>query len=197
MMMRYYIKLFPGVKAKPMKILIKRQSLTTILIASTITLGSVMLFAQPSQARNKQLDVTCNTDAEIPRVVATIFQGERSRDITMLNFVAEYFSPEVALENCETTASTFQSVYQADNMNYLASDTLDRMPVVCLVERRGVGCDSYNSQLLFTLDRQVNPNQVLFDMLGDDFKQGQQPPTKRTVSRIYTDITPSWWPFGQ
>lgn len=199
MMMRYYIKLFLGVKVKLMlmNILIKRQSLTNILMASAIILSSVLLFAQRSSAiskKHKKVEVTCNTEAETPSVMATIFQGERSRNTMILNFLKEYFQPETALKNCQTTATTLQSVYQAGNMNYLASDTLEQKPVVCLVERRGVGCDSYNSQLLFSLDRPVNPSQVLYEMLGEDFKRGQ-PPINRTVSRTYTDITPGWWPF--
>ncbi len=173
--------------------MIQGKSLTIILVASAINSSSVMLFSQDSQASSK-LDVTCNTEAKIPSVIATIFQAERTQKTTLLKFSPAYFAPKTAVQNCQTSASTLQSAYSTGKMNYLASDTIEQKPVVCLVARRGVSCDSYSSQILFTLDRSVNPNQVLYDMLGDDFKQGEMP-HNRTVSRIYTDITPSWWPF--
>lgn len=175
------------------KAVIQGKSLTIILVASAINLSSVMLFSQASQASSK-LEVSCNTETEIPRVIATIFQGERMQKTTLLKFYPAYFAPETAVQHCQTSANTLESAYFSGEMNYLASDTIEQKPVVCLVARRGVSCDSYSSQILFTLERSVNPNQVLYDMLGDDFKQGELP-HNRTVSRIYTDITPSWWPF--
>jgi hypothetical protein len=79
-------------------------------------------------------------------------------------------------------------------MNYLASDTVKGKPVICAVERRGLSCDSYNSDILFSLDRSISPSELLYNMLGEDFK-GSKAPSARTVSRIYTDLRPLWWPF--
>lgn len=184
--------MIPAILAK-IQAVIPGKSLTIILVASAINLSSIMLFSQDSQASSK-LEVSCDTEAEIPSVIATIFQGERTQKTTLLKFEPAYFTPETVVQHCQTAASTLESAYATGEMNYLASDTIEQKPVVCLVARRGVGCDSYNSQILFILERSVNPNQVLHDMLGDNFKQGELP-NHRTVSRIYTDITPSWWPF--
>jgi hypothetical protein len=79
-------------------------------------------------------------------------------------------------------------------MNYLASDTIKGKPVVCAVERRGLSCDSYNSDVLFSLNQPISPGELLYNMLGEDFK-GSKAPSSRTVSRIYTDLRPLWWPF--
>lgn len=141
------------------------------------------------------INVSCNQQTSIPTIITTLTNKERSHDIPMLSFLPEYFSSEVAAASCETTAATLQTLYDNHKMNYLASDTMNEKPVVCAVERRGLGCDSYNSQLLFSLEKPFSPTKVLYDMLGSDYK-GSQLPSPRTVSRIYTDLRPSWWwPF--
>jgi hypothetical protein len=141
------------------------------------------------------IKITCNQQTDIPTIITTLASRERSYDIPMLSFLPEYFSPEAASTNCGTTATALQILYDDHKMNYLASDTINEKPVVCAVERRGLGCDSYNSQLLFSLEKTVSPTKVLYDMLGSDFKSSQLP-SPRTVSRIYTDLRPSWWwPF--
>ncbi len=150
-------------------------------------------FAQKSQAIS-MVQVTCDPDATVPTVIATLSNQKASQITPILSFLPEYFSAPEALKNCQDTATQLNIFYQEGRMNYLASDTIDQKPVVCAVERRGLGCDSYNSQLLFSLNESVNPAELLFNMLGDNFK-GAQLPSARTVSRIYTDLRPDWWPF--
>ncbi len=168
-------------------------SSSTWLVTSAIFLGATSIFPQPSQAVT-QIDITCDTQANTPTVLGVVSNEYRSQNTEILSFLPKYFSPETALQQCQTTASTLQQLYGSGEMNYLASDTLDGKPTVCVVERRGVGCDRYNSQILFTLNKSVDPSQVLYDMLGEGFKQSQLP-TNRTVGRIYTNIRPSWWPW--
>ena len=163
------------------------------LLTSAMFLGASAIFPQPSQAVTK-IDITCDTQANTPTVLGIVSNEYRSQNTEILSFPSKYFSPETALQKCQTTASTLQKLYRAGEMNYLSSDSLNGKPTVCVVERRGVGCDRYNSQILFTLNQTVDPSQVLYDMLGEGFKQSQLP-TNRTVGRIYTNIRPSWWPW--
>ena len=170
-------------------------------IAIPIMFGIVGLFGSRASATNN-VEVICDTSLSTPTVIATLSNPANSLDRTekisqkteILSFLPEYFSPKEASANCQKTAESLQGYYAKGEMNYLASDTINGKPVVCAVERRGISCDGYRSEILFALDRTINPSQLLYDMLGGNFKDSQIP-SSRTVSRIYTDLRPTWWPF--
>jgi hypothetical protein len=167
-------------------------------ISTIPTLALSTVITLPARANTTtSINITCNQQSGIPTIITTVANPERSHTTPMLTFLPEYFSPEAASGNCKTTASALQKIYDNQKMNYLASDTINEKPVVCAVERRGLGCDSYSSQLLFSLEKAISPTKVLYDMLGSDFK-GSELSSSRTVSRIYTDLSPSWWwPFSR
>lgn len=175
--------------------------LAAVLTIPTLVLGSIALNSNRANAANT-VRVSCDTNTSVPTVVATLStqsqsstKDYRSSQISpILSFLPEYFSSESALANCQKTARYLHKYYSEGEMNYLASDTIDGKPVVCAVKRRGVRCDNYSSEILFSLDQKVNPTKLLYNMLGSNFK-GSQPPSLRTVSRIYTDLRPNWWPF--
>jgi hypothetical protein len=170
----------------------KRQALITLLTTSFLALGVTAVRAETND-KNTTANITCNSDAIAPTVVATVTEQNRSQKVEFLTFPKKYFSSKSAIEQCQSAAKTLQTLYSSDRMNYLASDLLNGKPTVCAVERRGLGCDSANAQVLFAFDRTVDPSQALYDMLGDNFKQSERPDT-RTVSRIYTDLRPRrWW----
>ena len=164
-----------------------------------LTSGTIATSSDRAVATNL-VEVTCNTQTSVPTVTATLsnqssIESEQNfQSTTILSFLPQYFSSESALTNCQKTAASLQDYYNRDKMNYLASDTIDGKPVVCAVERRGIKCDGYSSEILFSLEHSVNPTTLLYDILGKDFK-GSQVPSSRTVSRIYTDLRPIWWPF--
>ena len=175
--------------------------LVTALTVPAIALGMTIANSDRVLAANS-VEVSCQTDSSVPTVVATLSttgqaspEGDRrSQTSSILSFLPEYFSSESALANCQKTAASLHSYYSQGEMNYLASDTIDGKPVVCAVKRRGFRCDSCSSDILFALEKTVSPTKLLYDMLGNNFK-GSQPPSSRTVSRIYTDLRPNWWPF--
>ena len=169
-------------------------SLFPLTTALTIAFATAVPLATPVQAKNT-VQVTCDIQDSIPTVVAT-FSNQESIQITpILAFLPQYFDSETASLNCQNTAQKLHGFYNQGEMKYLASDTIEEKPVVCAVARRGVNCDGYNSEILFSLAQPVNPTELLYNMLGNDFK-GSQPPSSRTVSRIYTDLRPMWWPFS-
>lgn len=165
-------------------------TLTTIPAIAFATLGSLSL---PSQATN-MVKVTCQVQNSVPTVIATFAHQESMQTTPILSFLPEYFTSQEANLNCQNTAQKLHTFYTEDKMNYLASDTIDEKPVVCAVARRGVNCNGYNSEILFSLNKVISPTELLYNMLGNDFK-GSQPPSSRTVSRIYTDLKPTWWPL--
>lgn len=178
----------------------KLSSFATVLAIPTIAVGVVASFSGAAKAANT-VKVSCDTKNSVPRIIATLFNKEqsssgrvrRSQTIPILSFLPEYFSSKEASLNCHTAASSLHKYYSEGEMNYLASDTINGKPVVCAVQRRGLSCDGYSSEILFSLNKSVSPTKLLYDMLGKNFK-GSQVPSSRTVSRIYTDLRPSWWP---
>ncbi|MBW4630789.1 MAG: COP23 domain-containing protein [Iphinoe sp. HA4291-MV1] len=169
---------------------------TTTWTTPMLVLGFVVSLTQPSTANTA--NISCNTNASIPTVIATSTEQGIGKDVTILSFLPEYFSPKDAVQNCQNTAKTLQTLYNTNRANYLTNDKVNSRSVVCVVERRGIGCDRDSTQVLFTLGSTVNSSQALYQMLGSNFKQAQ-PPDARTVSRIYSDLKPKshsrWWFF--
>ena len=173
--------------------MINSNYLTLLATGSIIALTALPVLAEADPAASK-VKVTCDRQNPVPTVVATLSNRGTSQVTPILSFLPQYFSPEDALSNCAATANKLDIFYSLERMNYLASDTISEKPVVCAVERRGLGCDSYNSEILFSLAQPVSPTELLYNMLGNDFKSSQAP-SSRTISRIYTDLRPLWWPF--
>jgi hypothetical protein len=159
---------------------------TMLGMASVFSFPVLEAVAQPNTVTST-MSVTCKANNSVPAVIASFADQENARDLTILSFPSHYFSSQEALQNCENAAKTLQKLYQAGRANYLTNDKLNTQPVVCAVERRGIGCSHYSAQVLFTLNEKVNASQALYEMLGSDFKQ-TNPPDSRTVSRIYSDI---------
>lgn len=165
--------------------------LSTSVSVPLITLA-IGAFPPAIQAAS-QVNVTCEQNS-IPTVIATLSERDKSQVAPILSFLPEYFSTDEAVAICQDTARKLHVFYNQGQMNYLASDTLEGKPVVCAVERRGLGCDSYGSEILFSIAKSVSPTDLLYNMLDKNFK-GSEIPSSRTVSRIYTDLRPLWWPF--
>lgn len=166
--------------------------LTAIAIAA-FNVVAIALFCRSGKAANK-IEIGCDRQSSIPTVAITFFKQDSSQTKPILSFLPQYFTPEEAEDICRSTAEKLNTIYSKDRMKYLASDTLEQKPVVCAVERRGLRCDNYSSEILFSINKPIDPTQLLYDMLGSNFK-GSDPPSSRTVDRIYADLQPQWWPF--
>jgi hypothetical protein len=160
---------------------------------SIFTSPATAVVAQPGTVAST-MKVTCKTNTATPTVVASFSEQGSAKNLTILSFLPQYFSSQTAVQNCEKTAKTLQALYQQGHAKYLTNDKFNAQPVVCAVERRGIGCSHDSAQVLFSLDEKVNSSQALYQMLGTDFKQSQ-PPDSRTVGKMYSDIKPWWWPL--
>ena len=148
-------------------------------------------------ANASTVDVSCKADGDTPTIVASLTEEGAAKEATILHFLPQYFSPDDAINNCQTTASKLQELYNTDSISYLASDTLsDGQSVVCAITLRGSSCDSYSSEVLFTLARGTEPSSALYNMLDNSIKQSHIHSEHRTVSRIYTDMNPSLWNYS-
>ncbi len=163
-----------------------------LLAFAAFPLLTTATLTQPSNAST--FDVACKADKGTPTIVASLVEAGTAKEDTILKFLPEYFSADEAMNKCQTTANKLQKLYQTDSISYLSSDTInDGQSVVCAVTRRGSKCDSYSSEILFTLAQGTDPTLALYDMLDNSIKQANPRPDTRTVSRMYTDITPSFW----
>jgi hypothetical protein len=180
-----HISLVNNSKSKSMAI---KKLFFTIASIPSIMLGTLAALCQPTLA--KQVSVVCDYSGVTPKIVAT---AERE-NVTVLQFVSEYFSPQKALQNCQSTAQKLQTLNLTDNSKYLTSGLVDRLPVVCAVAQRGSSCNSNSAEILFSLETQTEPIQAFYQMLGKDLKSSQLD-NPRTVGRIYADIRPDWWRF--
>ncbi|MFN6568139.1 COP23 domain-containing protein [Dendronalium sp. ChiSLP03b] len=170
----------------------KWQSWVTIGTTPILALGAIAALSAPSTASNVQ--VTCKTNASTPMVIVTLVKDGTAKDYPILKFIPEYFSDADVVQNCQNAAKNLQVAYNTGDFKYLTTDKVNDRPVVCAIERRGIGCNHYSAQVLFSFKPTSNPSQALYEMLGSDFKQAQ-PPDVRTISRTYTDTKPFWWPF--
>ena len=161
-----------------------------VVVSEAVTTG---LFSKPVKAANA-IDISCDLQGSIPTVVITFSKQNSSQTSPILSFLPQYFSSKEIKDGCQSTAQKLNAIYSKGRMKYLASDTIEQKPVVCAVERRGLRCDNYSSEILFSSNKPVDPTELLYNMLGDNFK-GSHPPSSRTVDRIYTDLRPQWWPF--
>lgn len=158
----------------------------SLLGVPAIAIGCLLTGNQSAVAAT--VSVACDVRAEIPTLTVTVSDGDRSESLTMLSFLPEYFPVQDAAQTCQSTAVEVQQLMESDRASYLASDNIDRLPTVCMVPRRGMSCNSSVARTLFSVDRVVSPDKVLYDMLGEDFKESERPDT-RTVSRIYKDVS--------
>ena len=161
-----------------------------IVASEVVTIG---LFSRPVKAANR-IELNCISQDSVPTVAITFYKQNSSQTSPILSFLPQYFSSKEAKERCQSTAKKLNAAYSKGRMKYLASDTIANKPVVCAVERRGLRCDNYSSEIIFSSDKPINPTELLYNMLADDFK-GSNPPSSRTIDRIYTDLRPQWWPF--
>ncbi|MEL6494492.1 MAG: COP23 domain-containing protein [Cyanobacteria bacterium J06623_7] len=161
---------------------------------AAMVLTSTVATLVPLTAGATSVEVTCEMQESVPTVIATFSARDVSQTTPILSFYSQYFDEGQGSQHCHSTASKLDTFYRQNRMNYLASDAVDGKPTVCAVERRGLSCDSHNSDVLFSVEQTTSPSELLYNMLGKDFK-GSQLPSSRTVSRIYTDLRPLWWPF--
>lgn len=167
--------------------------LISIAIAAS-EIATISLFSEPVKAANR-IDLSCNLQGSIPTIAITFSKQNSSQTTPILSFLPQYFSSEEVEARCQSTAKKLNDIYNDGKMKYLASDTIGQKSVICAVERRGMRCDNYSSEILLATNKAIDPTELLYNMLGENFK-GSHPPASRSVDRIYTDLRPQWWPFS-
>lgn len=135
----------------------RRFSLITILATSAIS--GVAAWNQPSQAQDLSFVCTVARD-EIPTTIAQTPEGP----LDVFKWQSTYFRPPYTpMQRCQEVTQRMNQ-FQADGMlENLTSGKVNNLPVICA----GSGCESDGSNVLLTLRRDQNPNQVLQEITSN------------------------------
>lgn len=122
----------------------KLASLTNVLAAGAIALGSVTAIHQPSQAQNTTF--FCGTSQGVPATLASTPRGT----VVVVQWVSKHFSrggynPQT---RCDEVSARFQKHYTQGNLNFITAGYLNNQPAIC-AGNGGIPCTS--DKLLFTL----------------------------------------------
>ncbi len=127
----------------------KLQSLSNILVAGAITLGSAipvaLTAAQPSYAGNTSF--YCGSSGGYPATVADTPRGS----VVIIRWSSEYFSDSGydSQTRCNIVSSKFQSSYNTGALNFITAGVVNGLPVICATGEYGGACNT--NTVLYTL----------------------------------------------
>jgi len=145
-----------------------------------LSLAVYVLFACSACSQSNQADAServafsCDTSElngeTVPAIVVN--NPELSEALTVIYFDPKnnYFGGEWTPEKrCQEVSNRFQAIYDRDSLEYITVDraqwiTDKEVDVVCSVKKEGAKCEE--DDLLFTLQTEDDPNQVLDDFMA-------------------------------
>ena len=132
-----------------------------VLVAGGTTINLSSSSAQSSSsAKAKPVSFTCGKSNNAPATIARTPRG----DVAVIRWASGFFSgtgftPE---KRCQEVSSRFQAYHDNGTLKYLTTGRLNNQPVICTAQQRGSAC----TDVLFTLEPEDNPNQVLRQLLS-------------------------------
>jgi len=175
---------------------------------------SSLLFVSSACSKENQADATDGSSGEVrfecgtselngESVPATVVNNPKlDKPLTVLYFDPSnnYFGGEwTPQKRCEEVSSRFQAVYDRDSLGYITVDraqwiTDKEVNVVCSVKKEGSKCEE--DDLLFTLQTEDDPNQVLEDFMAfreapsqnKALTRSAEKPSFEAGNRVYYDF---------
>ncbi|PLZ96844.1 hypothetical protein CEN50_17280 [Fischerella thermalis CCMEE 5268] len=136
------------------------QGLTKVVVTSLATLTTTTIIHQPTYAQGTSF--YCGTSKYRNQSVPTTFaRTQDGRNVAMIrwlhtNYFSSNWTPQV---RCQEVARRFQKNYDNGMLRRINTGTLKGQPVVCAAIKQSDPCT--DSTLLFTLNRNVNPEKAL------------------------------------
>jgi len=122
----------------------------------TLGVGSVILYLtgmQPSQAQDTGF-VCAVTNDNVPTTLAQTGDGP----VDVFKWQSTYFRPPYTpMQRCQEVTERMNSFAAQGMLDYITTGRVNNQPVLCA----GSACDRSGSNVLLTLRRDQNPNQVL------------------------------------
>lgn len=127
--------------------------------------GAVFRCSKPTSNNStstavKQVSFICGMSNNAP---VTIAQTQRG-DVTVIRWMSGFFSNAgfTPQRRCIEVSSRFQTYYNDGTLKYLTTGRINNQPVICTAKRLGSSC----TDVLFTLEPNDNPNQVLRELMN-------------------------------
>lgn len=124
-----------------------------------------------------------NNGEIIPATIVDNPQQDKPLTVIKWNPNNNFFGKDWTPENrCKAVSRRFQIIYNRDNLKYITADVANwvssrKINVVCSVKAPDTRCEE--DDLLFTLESQDDPNEVLQDLIA--FRKS--PTTKNSITR--------------
>ncbi|EAZ90505.1 COP23 domain-containing protein [Crocosphaera chwakensis] len=156
------------------------------LLATVVTVGATMGMSSfglnsSMQAKSVGTNFLCQNWQGVPTTLAKTPEQE---SVPVLVWQSEYFNDSGydASTRCQLVSGRFQYFYNNGQLKYLTTGRMNRMPVVCVTQRQGGGCEG----LLFTLKPGTDPTQTLKQLMAVRFRSSG--PLNETSGRVYINF---------
>ncbi len=115
----------------------------------------------PSHAQSQNI-YNCLEFKNNPTTVVDTQRGRIQLIIWNSNFFrASGWTPQ---RRCEAVTQRFQKFSDSGSLRYIATGRMNRLPVICVAEKKPSGFKCKSDGLLITLQPSDNPNNVLIDL---------------------------------
>ncbi|MEL4895696.1 COP23 domain-containing protein [Crocosphaera sp. Alani8] len=161
--------------------MMKLSLLAAIFTASaTVTLNNFGLNSS-LQARNVGTNFTCRNWQGVP---TTLAETSDLSTVPVLMWESDYFSNSGydPSTRCQLVSGRFQYFYNNGQLKYITTGRMNRMPVVCVTQNKGGGCEG----LLFTLKQGVDPTTTLQKLMAVRVRASG--PLNQTNNRTYINF---------
>ena len=153
---------------------------TVATVSATLTLSNFGLNSS-MQAKNVGTNFTCQN---WQGVLTTLAKTPDQASVPVLTWESGYFNNAGYDPNtrCQLVSGRFQYFYNNGQLKYMTTGRMNRMPVVCVTQTKGGGCEG----LLFTLKPGVDPTRTLQQLMAIRVRAGG--PLNQTNGRVYIDV---------
>ncbi len=154
---------------------------TVITLAATVITSPFVVNSSTSAKSASTTNFICGTWQGVP---ATLAMTPKQETIPVIRWDSRHFSnagynPRT---RCQLVSNRFQYFYESGQLNYITTGLINRMPVVCVTDAYGGGCNG----LLFTLKPGSNPSQTLQELMAVRFRV--KGPLNETLGRVYINF---------
>lgn len=146
-----------------------KSNLVSSLTALALTLGTTLVASQPSQAQSRQF--VCGLSYGYPTTI--VRQPRLNTPIivwTENSWISDTWTPR---RRCQEISNRFQELHNKGQMGTVKAGIVNRQPVICGVANAQGSCNSSN--VLLTLTRDQNPNEIVTQLLNIRASASGQP----------------------
>ncbi|MEM8779839.1 MAG: COP23 domain-containing protein [Cyanobacteria bacterium P01_G01_bin.49] len=161
--------------------MIKFNLLATVATLAATTIISPFVVESPTQAKTLGANFVCGTWEGVP---TTFVMTPNQDTVPVLVWDSKHFSNSGydPYTRCQLVSSRFQYFHDSGQLNYLTTGLMNRMPVVCVTDRNGGGCNG----LLFTLKPGASASQTLQELMA--VRMRTKGPLNETLGRVYINF---------